>query len=133
MNDLSEIAMRVLAELEEAYAENVTSTMNTVLALRGDASEISEISNSLRELVLEGLVRIAYANAETGKLSIVSKAQSLADVEELSRRVSFKATDQLWIWDKAFPRAQIMTTQSGLIRARQILEQRGYQWWVKSP
>lgn len=129
MNELSEIASRILTELEEAGAENVTSTMNTILDAQGGAAELSEIEAALNELVTAGLAVIGYAEGESTKITVASKEKSLADIGDFSRLLSYRIADHLWVWDEAVPLAQIVATQSGMTQARQLLEQRGYQWW----
>lgn len=129
MFGLSEIAMRILAELEEEKVENVTSTMNTVLDAKGDTNELSEIKEALKQLVMEDFAIIGYADGETTRFNAASKEQSLEDIAALDRFISYRTADRLWVWDKKASRAEIRVSQSGLSIARKLLEDRGYQWW----
>ena len=129
MKALSEIAARVLSELEEAHAENVTSTMNTIFAPTGSTSELAGMQSALNELIEKDLVRIAYAPNNRGRLVGVSKEASFSDVSSLPQRMAFSQKENLWKWDKAHPWAEILATKSGLTEAFEILDARGYQWW----
>lgn len=52
---LSELAARILSELEEAGAENFSSTVNTVMDPLGEKAEIDDSVNALKELIQSGL------------------------------------------------------------------------------
>jgi hypothetical protein len=80
MNELTGLATTILAHLEEAHAEEVTSTINTVTAIIGAPEEVSHAQSAL--LLLNGLdyVRIAYEDRKTGKFVPVSKEQSILDI-----------------------------------------------------
>ena len=129
MNELDEIASRVLAQLEEAHSENVTSTMNTIFEVSGQESELSDMQAALRELIASDLVRIGYEDTRAGKIIAVSKEQSMADTVNLTSQINFNDSEGIWKWDKRFPRSQIVATSSGLVVADKLLQMRGYQWW----
>lgn len=50
MLELSEMAKRILSELEEAHAEDISALMNTVLSGFGGQNELSELIGALEEL-----------------------------------------------------------------------------------
>lgn len=132
MNKLSELASRILAHLEEAHAENVSSTINTVASVSGDIAEVSHAQSALTELTNLDYVRIAYeVNLNGKRLAPVSKEQSLADIGTIAGHLNFSVSEKIWKWD-ASPRMEIIATPSGLARSRDILDERGYEWWRQS-
>jgi hypothetical protein len=129
MTQLSELASRILAHLEEAHAENISSTINTVESVLGNIEEISHAQSALLQLTNFDFVRIAYEDAKTGKLVPVSKDQSIADIGTIDDRVRFSDNERIWRWDQNFPMMEILTTPAGLAKSREILTERGYEWW----
>jgi len=129
---VDELAMRILSELEEAGAENVTSTMNTVMTATGDNAELDKTQSALESLIQTDLVRIAYRESNSTRLKAVSKDESASAVQAMKPFITFRSSDRLWVWDRAQPRAEILVTDLGLAKAREILEERGYQWWRQS-
>jgi hypothetical protein len=131
--NLNEAAMRILAELEEAHAENITSTMNTIFVPTGEAGELDEFKIALEQLIGSDLVNIAYSEGPNGRLQSAERQASLAAVQSLDSSVEFDSRRQLWVWDTKKPRAHILATQDGIAKAIGILEELGYQWWKQKP
>ncbi|HET6390784.1 hypothetical protein [Hyphomicrobium sp.] len=129
MIQLSELASRILAHLEEAHAENVSSTINTVESVRGNIEEISHAQSALLQLTNLDLVRIAYEDAKTGKFIPISKDQSIVDISTINDRLRFSDAERIWRWDQNFPMMEILATPAGLAKSREILAKRGYEWW----
>jgi hypothetical protein len=129
---LDELATRILSHLEEAGEENVTSTMNTLMAATGDIGELDQTQAALEALIRLDLVRIAYRRLRPGRLQSVSKDESLSAVQAMKPYITFNSADSLWVWDRSQPRAEIVATDLGMARAREVLEERGYQWWRQS-
>lgn len=129
MTELNEVALRILSELEEAGAENISSTMNTVLKVTGTPDDIEVFQEALTSLIRAGDVSIGYATGPSGRIMPVSTEEGEATTQALSRLVNYDARQTNWIWEKTKPRAEILVTPEGLAKAREILDERGYQWW----
>lgn len=131
MTKLTETALRILSEMEEAGAENIPSTMNTVLELTGEQQDIDVFQEALQSLIDTDFVGIGYPQPQDGRLVTVQKDEALATVGHLPALVAFDEQTRYWQWDKTKPWAEIVVTSSGRLKAEEILEQRGYQWWRK--
>jgi hypothetical protein len=130
---LSELASRILSELEEAGSENFSSTVNTVLSPKGDSEEIQDSIDALEELLGRGLVVLARELSWEEPPLRLSGEESLEAMPALALCVSFDAEARLWKWDKAQPLIEIVATEVGRDAAFQILDERGYQWWRQTP
>ena len=128
MPEFSEYAARILANLEEAHAEEVCSTMNTVFAPTGSRDEVQTLQQSLTELVDLGLVDLAYDRWQ-GPFVELSKEQALTEIETFGDRLNFSQSEQSWQWDTTNPFIQILATELGVKDAERILDERGYEWW----
>jgi hypothetical protein len=129
MTELSELASRILAHLEEAHAENVSSTINTVVPVSGGVEEISQAQSALIELTDSDYIRIAYEDRKKGKFVPVSKDRSIVDIGAINDRLRFSDADRIWKWDRSTPMMEILATPKGLARSRELLTERGYEWW----
>lgn len=137
MNHLTEVEQRILAELEEAWAESFLTIINTVDKPTGNASEVDEICHALEGLTNSGLVRMAIDYDERKKLRPTSAEESLAVIRKIPGNMNFDASKGLWLWSNlTLPLKpykvqipEILVTPEGLVKARSILEERGYQWW----
>lgn len=121
MNKLSELASRILAHLEEAHAENVSSTINTVASVSGDIAEVSHARSALTELTNLDYVRIAYeVNLNGKRLAPVSKEQSLADLlrgqfgTECAMPDRLTAGAQFVLLDAAVARVPLLESEQNL-------------------
>jgi len=129
MNDLSEMAQRVLSELEEAGEENISSTLNTVINPKGVPGEVDDIKAAIAELLQVGVVRLRSKGGDPERPLSLSSAEEEALVSGLDAVLSFDNAQGIWIWNTAVPRAYLRLTDLGWKRAREVLEERGYQWW----
>ena len=133
MPKLSETAQRILANLEEAHAENISSTMNTIFRfpLKGDSVELLDTKAALVELINERLVRLAVTNPKTRRYDERSVEDSSRIAADLENRVAFSTQERIWKWDRSFEIEEIVTTDAGLAEARRLLDERGYEWWTR--
>lgn len=129
MVDTIEIRQRILAELEEAHAENVPCTMNTVWPPTGQPDELSVFQEALTELIQAGFITFGYEPPKGGRLALVLPDVALETAKSLPSLVHFDPDRGILDWDPSEPWAEIVATKSGLIEARKILGERGYQWW----
>lgn len=128
---LAELSQRILAELEEAGFENLTSIMNTVTVVSGDPKEPAENRTAFDELITNGFAQIAYENNALSKLESVSQQASLSATAEFEMKIKFDVAEGIWKWDRNFPRAYLRLTDAGRAKSRRILNERGYQWWLE--
>jgi hypothetical protein len=121
---LSELAARILAELEEAGAENFSSTVNTITARKGEQREIANSIDALEELVGLGLAILRHEGSQD-----LSAESSVELLSQLASDVSFDPEDRLWKSDNSLPLVEIVATVRGRDLAFEILDERGYEWW----
>lgn len=128
---LTEQSQRILAELEEAGFENVSCIINTVSRPSGDYKELAENVAAFHELILNGLAQVAYENKGLGKLESISREASMKAITDFEKMIDFDVAEDIWKWDRHTPRAYLRLTELGLQKAHQILNERGYQWWLQ--
>lgn len=123
---LSEVAARILSELEEAGAENFSSTVNTIMDRSGEERELADSVNGVDELIRLELAVLRYKGAQK-----FSKEASLEAISRLPSNVTFDPDERLWKSDDTLPLVEIVATERGRDLAFDILGERGYQWWRK--
>jgi hypothetical protein len=148
MSDLQELERRILSELEWAGEENLPTIMNTVTQRTGDINEVVLVQAALDSLVRADLVRVAFERdrsttddrvpdefAEMAldhyssiRLRPFSKGDSLVVIADLRSHLKFRESDKHWTGIKK-PWPEIITTDAGKTKGREILEVYGYQWW----
>lgn len=135
MFDLNEIEMRTLATLEEAGEENFTCLINTV-ALNAPISEIKrDFLDALRGLVQRNQVRLSTSRGLDRRLVDLSIEASLVEIDGQDARLEFDSVRDLWTDSTRSgppypsPNPYVVLTPAGLARSREILTERGYQWW----
>jgi hypothetical protein len=122
--DLSEAAARILSELEEAGAENFSSTVNTITERSGEERELTDSVNGVDQLISLGLAVLRYKDSQK-----LSKEASLEAISHLPSNVTFDPEERLWKSDNSTPLVEIVATERGRDLAFDILDERGYQWW----
>ncbi len=123
-SSLSEVAARILSELEEAGAEYFTSTVNTITERNGEKRELAESIDALEELIRAGFAILRHEESQD-----LLKESSIELLPQLASDVSFDPEDRLWKSDDKLPLVEIVATERGRDRAFEILDARGYQWW----
>ncbi len=135
MTDLSETAMRVLSELEEAGEEDVPTLLNTIFTPDGVKHEAEEIENAITRLAELDLVRLSIDREAGKRLRELSREESMSAVMGLASKYTFDPAQRLWRhvdrggppYGDEFP--YVVATESGRELAFKILDERGYQWW----
>jgi hypothetical protein len=122
--NLSELAARILSELAEAWAKNISSTVNTVTDRTG---EEQELANSIE--ALEELVRAELAVLRPDGIQELTAELSMELLPRLASNIRFDSDDHLWKWSENLPMVEIVATEKGRELAFEILDERGYQWW----
>jgi hypothetical protein len=132
---LSELAMRILSELEEAGEENVTAMLNTVVDGTGTEEQISSYQQALRELVQADLARMSIERDVSRRLVRASSLTSEEQIEGIASFLVFDHQAQRWRDRRRTgppfidPFPHIVCTSSGKQKGFEILDKRGYQWW----
>jgi len=129
MTYLSENAARVMAHLEEAGSENISSTLNTILDVSGAVEEVLAIQSAIAELIQFDLVRIAIPKMQGAQLAFQDKVTSLEFIQHLGDQIVFSLSEGIWKWQTQYPRAEITALSKGIAEARLLLDERGYEWW----
>jgi hypothetical protein len=138
MIDLTELEMRILAELEEAGEENAAALLNTIIRPTGDDSEISDLQRALQRLITGDLVRIATDVDASGRLVDLSQRQSLEVANILRSKLAFDSTRKLWTSAQKSDRSngrslpQVVNTLLGKERGRELINLRGWEWYKRS-
>jgi hypothetical protein len=130
MAELSEVEMRVLAELGEFESEYFPALANGVLNVAGKDRERDEIRAAFDSLVRAELVVVGTAHEASGNLEEFSKEASLALLDDIAQHLNFDASQGKWVGGEPWP--QIVITEAGLREADKIMEQRGERWWLRS-
>ncbi len=122
--NLSELAERILSELEEAWAENFSSTVNTVTDRKGQERELASCIDAIEELIRAGHAVLS----SDGKQELTAEL-SIELLSKLASKVDFDPEERLWKWNEKLPIVEIVATEEGRELAFEILDERGYQWW----
>jgi hypothetical protein len=135
MTTMTEVAQRVLSELEEFPYDNVFALINTVFKPTGSRSEVTEFLNGVGELVDGGLVNLAMDRDPKGDLRLIQPRQTTSVFKHVEEFIEFDAQRGYWTdprrtgppYPEMFP--AVVVSEEGLRLAREILRTRGYQWW----
>jgi hypothetical protein len=128
MLESQELEQRILTELEEAGEENIPTLINTILMPAGDPEEAASMGQALAALVNEDLVRVAIDRDKSRRWRKLSKSESLAIIAQIQDHLKFKSSGMHWTGGER-PWPNIVSTAAGKTRGREILDERGYQWW----
>lgn len=133
MTDLTEIEQRVLAELEEAWEQNVFAMLNAIIDPTGDAREVVQLEDALRNLVERDYVVMGLEGFAPRNPEELSKPASLELISGLNDWFRFDPADPHWTLSRGDIKREripvIYLIAAGQEKAVQILTQRGYQWW----
>ena len=133
MPDLTEMAQRILSELEEIWDQNVFSMLNTVVTPNGEAAQLAEFQAALAALVERDYVLMGYEGFVPRNPEQLSKERSLEMISSIPEWFAFDEAERFWTLSKGpyneirYP--GIYSTQEGRDKAFEILDRRGYQWW----
>lgn len=131
MSELSEVESRVLAELGEFWRENFPALTNAVAEGAGTTAELNSVKAAFESLVNADLVLVGVAGADASRLDRLSKSESLAILADLASHLRFKSEGNHWTGGEE-PWPELVATETGLEKAREILADRGERWWLRS-
>lgn len=133
----SEMALRILAELEEAQQDTITAVLNTVITPANELWEPLVYREACLDLVTNGLVRVSVSRGADGRKLDETQQTSVILVKSLIESFTFSVLQKHWALSasadseydfKTFP--NLVLTEAGLVQAVSILDQRGYRWWT---
>lgn len=134
MIQATELAERILAELEDTGFDNLHAILNTVIQPSGSSDEIEELRNAL-SAITEG--NLGYLNLEwinPQKIVRLNNEQSAKLIQELADWFRFDAEERYWVLGNGDPLKDpapvLFLTRPGIEMARKILDARGYHWWM---
>lgn len=137
MSEVSEIAQRVISELEELRVENVIAMLNTILTPKGNPSEVEQLQFALRELMQAGLIEMGMERFHPHDEAVLQEGEGLALIDGLATVFRYDFEEKLWtlrdgdMLKDRYP--IILATAEGVEEGFRILSERGYQWWRTDP
>ena len=132
MSGIGELEMRILSELEEAGSEYVCSMLNTIILPAGLDQELDDLKLALRHLIARDLIKLEFQRNPAHRRfdeNVFDREASLAVLAAVPMYMTFDHARRHWTWDRRQPIAEIIASDQGIIRAQEILDERGYQWW----
>ncbi len=132
---LSEMEMRILANLEEAGEEYSCAVLNMISDEQAQAASVADYQQALRNLIAEGLIAIVLFSLPAGTQSL-TLPEALSEIEVLTEHYRF--SPELGGWEDvretgppyfSAPLPRIVATDAGYAKAIELLEARGYEWW----
>lgn len=133
MENLSEMALRVLAVLEEPQKENVFPMLNTIIDSNGAEEEVILLQGALKELTENDLVLMGMEAFYPRNPEKLDKAKSLSLIANLPEWFRFETDGSYWTLANGDIRKErtpeIYATASGLEVGDRIMQTRDHQWW----
>ncbi len=137
--EISELDMRILAELEEAGECDALSMLNTIIKPDGGSEELRNYQLAIANILEKDLIEIHMESIPTGSVPL-TKSAALLEVASLSKSYAFSRSENQWtdVREKGPPYFQtplprLILTDIGNAKSIELLEVRGYQWWRKKP
>lgn len=132
---LTEFAQRVLTELEEVWNQDIGVLINAIQIPGSNEERLVAFERALSELVYAGYVELGMETFSPLNYDVLAKEQSVELCSNLGAWLSRNGNDpwKVGSGDRrvgTYPAALI--TEAGLVEARNILRNRGYQWWRRS-
>lgn len=131
MSVISELEMRILAVLEEFGVENIPTLINTVTETSGEDAERVQLQEALLDLVREDFIKVTAGRNADHLYDVLSKEDSKAVISNIADHLFFDAERRCWTGGSR-PWPEIASTDAGREKASEVLDERGYQWWLRS-
>jgi hypothetical protein len=128
---LSEVAQRILAELEEWSQENFPTLLNTCCGTVGEPGECIQLRDALAGLYASGLVCFTIPDEERVTFPVLDDAASIELLGTFEHYLQYDNDRQIWT-GRARPWPQVIATPEAQARGRQLMDVRGYRWWRQS-
>lgn len=118
---------RILAVLEEAGEEEVTTLTNTVTKPQGRLEEIGTMTDALIGLANASLITVAVSRDRTSGHWIPLPSEDVIPLlKELAVSVEWSRIDRIWKWKSHLPRVVVLLTDLGVTAAHQVLSEDGW-------
>ena len=136
MIDSAELQSRILAVLEEAHEDTITATLNTIIRPSGDLVETRDYLEGVKQLIEQGLVRVAISRGADRRLLGESATKSLGLASDFVQSFFFDRSRNIWTMPfvrdtlpdrKPYP--NLVLTPEGASQAEAIIRSRGERWW----
>src|SRR5262245_4021301 len=122
MSALSKLERDILAFLEEAGEEHISSLLNTAKRCRGSADEVHSYRGALKALIDADLIELARDKGKRlRKLISLPKSESLLILADLDSHLKWSISDQLWQDVSPSPGIDVVITDAGMTAALEIL------------
>lgn len=131
MRSLSELEMRILSELEEFGRENIPTLINTVTEPTNEDGARVEFGAALLSLLEARLINVAAGGSANSPEDSLSKDDASMVLTNIDDYLAFDASRGVWT-GRARPWPEIVATSTGREQAWKLLDERGYQWWLRT-
>jgi hypothetical protein len=135
MIDIAEMKKRILATLEEAWADSANPLLNTIIDPTADPTEPTTFENCVRELFLEGLIDVGMTSLPRGSEDL-SRDDALSEIGKLTAYYKFDSDEGIWLDSRnsgppygQTPEPEVILTDAGKQRSFEIVDQLGHNWW----
>ncbi|WP_048649116.1 hypothetical protein [Nitratireductor soli] len=133
MTMIEEIGARILATLEETWADNVFTLINTVYEPPSSA-DLEEYCNAIRMLHQKGIVRFSWRILKAGKSPAMSEAET-AEFLRLMESWFVLGGDGNWTCGRGDIRTmdipRLFIREAGARIAEKLVDERGTEWWTQ--
>ncbi len=134
MIDTVEMKKRILATLEEAWADSANPLLNTIIDPTANPTEPITFENSLRELFLEGLIDVGMTSLPRGSEELAPD-DALSEIGKLSAHYKFDSDEGIWLDSRnggppygQTSEPEVVLTDAGKQRSFEIVDQLGHNW-----
>ena len=107
--------------------------LNTVVTPNGEAAQLAEFKAALYTLVERDYVLMGYEGLVPRNPEQLSKEGSLDMIASLPEWFTFDEAERFWTLSKGsyntIRHPGIYATEGGRLKAFEIIDRRGYQWW----
>jgi hypothetical protein len=128
-----ELEQRILAELEESLGENLHAILNTILVPSVNEDQVVQLATALRRLVEGNLVEIGMEARGQHREIVFDRQASLQFLDALAIWFLFDLERGSWTLatgdKRKDPCPAAFLTKAGELKAREVLQLRGYKWW----
>lgn len=124
---LSDPERRILAVLNEAGDEYVTTLANSVLSGNGGSCQVDKLIHALTNLHRRSLIEFADTR-DVCTLTWIVLPTSVANglVEKLTEYMVWSEKERIWNWSSTSPRLSVLLTNEGERLGTQILRTFGW-------
>ena len=135
MDDASELADRIVSELDDRGSDNLHSLLNTVIEPTGSVDEVNRLKEALAKILKRELGHLALERMHPRSSSTLADADAVGMLSTLQQWFRFDVSTQCWTLGNGDPLKDsypvLVLEENGFSHARDVLEIRGYRWWMQ--